>query len=347
LEKLYHEINNLAAMKYTDNALNILTTKSYKGIGNAWIVKNLKGNESIETIVSLLNKTIKGEQTNEDEFERLKNNFEKKLIEKFNNELCDGFVALGDKDFPQHRGNVKDSERPIFLYYKGNIDLLSIDNKNITVIGLLNPEGDIEERERKIVAQFVKNGATIISGLAFGCDSISHQQALDSNGKTVAVLPSPLNSIMPARNKGLAFQIVEEGGLLVTEYGTDFKSQMELSSRYKERDRLQALFCDTIVLAASYAQNSAERWKMFGQKLDSGARLAMGFAKDYGIPRAVMYDEHIDNNNPMFDLNRDLIKEQNDITIITQDNISDKVKKVMQKNQTVNNKSPIQGNLFD
>jgi DNA processing protein len=334
-------------MKYTDNALNILTTKSYKGIGNAWIVKNLKGNESIETIVSLLNKTIKGEQTNEDEFERLKNNFEKKLIEKFNNELCDGFVALGDKDFPQHRGNVKDSERPIFLYYKGNIDLLSIDNKNITVIGLLNPEGDIEERERKIVAQFVKNGATIISGLAFGCDSISHQQALDSNGKTVAVLPSPLNSIMPARNKGLAFQIVEEGGLLVTEYGTDFKSQMELSSRYKERDRLQALFCDTIVLAASYAQNSAERWKMFGQKLDSGARLAMGFAKDYGIPRAVMYDEHIDNNNPMFDLNRDLIKEQNDITIITQDNISDKVKKVMQKNQTVNNKSPIQGNLFD
>lgn len=334
-------------MKYTDNALNILTTKSYKGIGNAWIVKNLKGNESIETIVSLLNKTIKGEQTNEDEFERLKNNFEKKLIEKFNNELCDGFVALGDKDFPQHRGNVKDSERPIFLYYKGNIDLLSIDNKNITVIGLLNPEGDIEERERKIVAQFVKNGATIISGLAFGCDSISHQQALDSNGKTVAVLPSPLNSIMPARNKGLAFQIVEEGGLLVTEYGTDFKSQMELSSRYKERDRLQALFCDTIVLAASYAQNSAERWKIFGQKLDSGARLAMGYAKDYNIPRAVMYDENIDNNNPMFDLNRDLIKEQKDITIITQDNIPETVKKIMQNKSIIKNITAIQGSLFD
>ena len=66
-------------MIYTDNALNILTTKSYKGIGNAWIVKNLNGNESVETIVSLLNKTIKGEPTNIDEFERLKNNFETKL----------------------------------------------------------------------------------------------------------------------------------------------------------------------------------------------------------------------------------------------------------------------------
>lgn len=334
-------------MKYTKNSLNILTTKSYKGIGNAWIVKNLKGNESVETIVSLLNKTIKGEQTSEDEFRSLKSSFEKKLLEKFDNELCDGIVALGDKDFPQHRGNVKESERPIFLYYKGNIDLLSIDNKNITVIGLLNPQGDIEERERKIVAQFVKNGATIVSGLAFGCDSISHQQALDSNGNTVAVLPSPLSSIMPVRNKGLAFQIVEEGGLLVTEYGTDFKSQMELSSRYKERDRLQALFCDTIVLAASYAQNSAERWKMFGQKLDSGARLAMGYAKDYNIPRAVMYDEHIDESNPMFDLNRDLIKEKNDITIISQENVSVKVAEIMKNQSTTKSKTTFhQGNLF-
>lgn len=334
-------------MKYTDNALNILTAKSYKGIGKAWIVKNLKGNESVETIVSLLNKTIKGEPTNEGEFINLKKNYEKILLEKFDNEVCDGFVALGDMNFPTYRGNVKESERPIFLYYKGDIELLSIENKNITVIGLLNPEGDIEERERNIVSHFVKRGATIVSGLAFGCDSISHQQALDSNGKTVAILPSPLNSIMPARNKGLAFKIVEEGGLLVTEYGTDFKSRMELSSRYKERDRLQALFCDTIVLAASYAQNSAERWGLYGQKLDSGARLAMGYAKNYGITRAVMYDEHIDHNNPMFDLNRDLINDQKEITIIKQDNIPLRVDDIIHKIQTINNGSSVQGNLFD
>jgi len=333
-------------MKYTDNSLNILTTKSFKGIGNAWIVKNLKGNESVDTIVTLLNKTIKGEQTDVEEFERLKRDFENKLVAKFEN-CCDGFVALGDKNFPQHRGIVKESEKPIFLFYKGDIDLLSIENKNISVIGLLNPEGDIEERERKIVAQFVKNGATIVSGLAFGCDSISHQQALDSNGKTAAILPSPLNNILPARNKGLAFQIVEEGGLLVTEYGNDFKSQMELSSRYKERDRLQALFCDTIVLAASYSKNSAERWNLHGQKLDSGARLAMEYAREYKISRAVMYDSNIDENNPMFDLNRDLINEEKEIKIITRDNTSEIVSEIMRKNTANKSKSVIQGNLFD
>lgn len=332
-------------MKYTDNSLNILTAKSYKGIGNAWIVKNLKGNESVDMIVSLLNNKIV-DKTTVEEFEHLRNEFETKLTQKFE-DCCDGFVALGDHNFPKYRGNVKESEQPVFLYYKGNIDLLSIENKNISVIGLLSPEGDIEERERKIVADLVKNGATIVSGLAFGCDSISHQQALDSNGKTVAILPSPLNNILPARNKGLAFQIVEEGGLLVTEYGNDFKSQMELSSRYKERDRLQALYCDTIILAASYAQNSADRWKMFGQKLDSGARLAMGFAKEYNIPRAVMYDQNLDDSNPMFDLNRDLIKEQRDITIITQDNVSETVAKILHKKPTAQNTTTVQKNLFD
>jgi DNA processing protein len=332
-------------MKYTENALNIISAKSYKGIGNAWIVKNLKGNENVETIVALLNNKI-ADKTTIEEFEIQKKDFEQIITQKFEN-FCDGFIALGDKNFPQYRGNVKESEQPVFLYYKGDINLLGIENKNISVIGLLNPEGNIEERERKIVAEFVKNGATIVSGLAFGCDSISHQQALDSNGKTIAILPSPLNNILPVRNKGLAYQIVEEGGLLITEYGNDFKSQMELSSRYKERDRLQALFCDTIVLAASYAQNTAERWKMFGQKLDSGARLAMGFAKEYNIPRAVMYDMSIDESNPMFDLNRDIIKEGADVAIITQENYNDVVPNLLQKKISLNNVKLIQKSFFD
>lgn len=46
-------------MKYTENAVNILTVKSYKGVGRAWVVKNLKGNESVNEIVSLLNEKTK------------------------------------------------------------------------------------------------------------------------------------------------------------------------------------------------------------------------------------------------------------------------------------------------
>ncbi|MBN1252031.1 MAG: DNA-processing protein DprA [Bacteroidales bacterium] len=332
-------------MKYTDNALNILTTKTFKGIGRAWIVKNLKGNENIEQILSLLNNNSKQENPiTYDDFEYSKS----KIINTLNSfeESCDGLVAIGDKNFPKYRGNVKDSEQPIFLFYKGDINLLSIDNINITVIGLLNPTDEIEIREQKIVAEIVKKDITIVSGLAFGCDSIAHKQAL-KGGKTVAILPSHLNNILPAKNRGLAYDIVEQSGLLITEYYEDFKSAMELNTRYKERDRLQALFCDAIILAASYAQDSAKRWNMIGQKLDSGARLAMGFAKEYNIPRAVMYDKNTDINNPMFDLNRQLISEQKDITILTPKSLAEIISNLKNGNLHSIEKSVVQKNLFD
>ncbi|WP_435355375.1 DNA-processing protein DprA [Emticicia sp. SJ17W-69] len=331
-------------MKYTNNALNIITAKSYKGIGKAWIIKNLKGNESVEEIVTLLNNNSKQDDfITIDDFEFNRNQIMNQ-VEVFE-KSCDGIVAIGDKNFPKYKGTVKESERPIFLFYKGDISLLDFENSKITVIGLLNPDEAIEVREQKIVTEIVKREIIIVSGLAFGCDSIAHKQAL-IGGKTIAILPSPLNNIMPAKNKALAYEIVEEGGLLVTEYLDEHKSAMDLSSRYKERDRLQALFCDTIILAASYAQDSAERWAIFDKKLDSGARLAMGYAKDYNIPRAVMYDQSIDFDNPMFDLNRQLISEQKDITILTRKSLEEIINKITSKKTNNNDGFTYQPNLF-
>lgn len=301
-------------MKYTENALNILTTKQFKGIGRDWIIKHLKGNESVESIVDMINEKIKAEKTTIDDFK----NYKREIVEKLESysEAYDGLVAIGDKDFPPYRGNVKDSEKPVFLFYKGNLDLLNMENINITVIGLLNPDENIIEREKRIVSKLVNKNATIVSGLAFGCDSVAHIQSL-KGGKTIAILPSPIHNILPAKNKKLAFEIVEKGGLLISEYYEDFKSPRELTTRYVERDRLQALFCDKIILIASYAQDSADKRKeLSGQKLDSGARIAMQKAKEYGIPRLLMYDEKNDANNPMFDLNRQLI-EEGDVQILT------------------------------
>ena len=316
-------------MIYTENSINILTVKTYKGIGRAWIVKNLQGNEDLETIVSLLNeKSKQSEIVTVDDFEFNKTQIKEQLSNL--KDSCDGLVAIGDKDFPEYRGDVKQSEQPVYLFYKGDIDLLHIGNNNITVIGLLNPDEKIEIRERKIVQEIIKYDITIVSGLAFGCDSIAHHEAM-KGGKTIAILPSPLNNILPAKNKSLAYEILEEGGLLISEYYEDFKGRNELSSRYKERDRLQALFCDTIILASSYAKDSATRWNIHNQKLDSGARLAMEYAKNYNIPRAVMYNKDIDNNNPMFDLNRELINDDKDIIILTNKNLEKIINNIKEK----------------
>ena len=326
-------------MIYSENSINILTAKTYKGIGRAWIVKNLKENETVDTIVNLLNIDAKEDYhiTLED-FERNKERIREDILRLEG--FIDGIVAIGDERFPHYRGKVKNSEQPIVLFYRGDISLLKETNKNIAVIGLLNPDSDIEKIEQEVVSELVKSGATIVSGLALGCDSIAHRQALQSNGKTVAILPSSLNNILPTKNIELANEIVRKNGLLITEYYADAKSKMELGGRYQERDRLQALFSDFIILSASYTKNN--------QGNDSGSRLAIRYALNYSISIAVIYDHLTDENNSKYDLNRQLIKEQKEkITIINRNNLDLIIRNNLSEKPGNKNNQLIQTSLFD
>ena len=65
---------------------------------------------------------------------------------------------------------------PEKLYYEGNIDLLK--GKNIAVVGTRR----MSEYGRMVTEQFVrglvKNGWTIVSGLARGVDRVAHETAI-------------------------------------------------------------------------------------------------------------------------------------------------------------------------
>lgn len=299
-------------MIYTDNALNILTTRTYPQKGPAWINNNMSGNDDLETLYHKL-------ETHEFEFKK-----KKEKIETAINQLgdsIDGVVAIGDADFPSVRGNVKAADKPFALFYKGNINLLKKNNLNIAVVGVLNPDEKVELTETMVTREILKHGATIVSGLALGCDCIAHRTALDNNGKTIAILPCALNNILPKENIGLAKKIVEQGGLLVSEYYEAPKSKTEMISRFVVRDRLQVLFSDAILLAASYVPNNLG--------YDSGSRHAMGKAKDYGIKRAVIYNELKHNDIAMYDLNRQILKEDGTVIRIDSLNMREMVAKMV------------------
>lgn len=323
-------------MKISENALNVLAAVSYRGIGRAWVVKHLD-NEGANNIVALLNKLTKdGAHITQSEFEIVREKVKGAVrkLERF----CDGVVAIGDEDFPPYRGVVPPGQRPVALFYRGDLSLLRKANKNIAVIGLLNPDHDTETVEREVVAALVRYGATIVSGLALGCDTLAHSEALRSRGKTVAVLPSPLDDILPAANRGLADEIVQRRGLLITEYYEKPKSKNELIARYQERDRLQAFFSDCVVLTASYPKNDLGN--------DSGSRLAMGYAAQYSIPRSVIYDAIKDADNPKYGLNRQLIMEQRDIVVINRNNLDSAVWNVVDSQPNQKHEPNGQAELF-
>lgn len=318
-------------MKFTDNAINILAAKIYKGIGTAWIVQNIHSNMTIEEIVKKLNIKLKDSPTSVVEFQRYKNT----IIERIKNiePFVDGITAMGDIDFPHIRGSVKDSEKPVILYYKGDLSLLSQYNRNIAVIGLLTPDDYTIKEESDIVRKLVVKQYNIVSGLALGCDSVAHKETLLQKGKTIAILPSPIQNILPKQNQQLAEQIIQAGGLLISEYGKDAASNIELRSRYQERDRLQALFSDGIILSASYSK------KDIGY--DSGSRLAMNYAKEYHLPRFVMYNATRDKDNPKYNLTRELLNETG-VHIVTPSNVEQQI--ACHLSTSIN---PIQLNMFD
>lgn len=229
-------------------------------------------------------------------------------IQKFEKELNDSGVSLVcvfDDEFPNLPDKLKLRENPFLFAYKGNIDLLRDTGKNVAVVGVLTPTTDIIERERKIVERLVCNNFCIISGLANGCDTVAHKESLINSGKTVAILPSTLDHIYPNTNSELAEKIVRNGGLVITEYVTEPTDRFERIKRLIERDRLQAMFAEKIILIASYAQG----------KGDSGSRHAMGKAQEYGKERYVMFNELTDKSVPIFGLNENLVA--NGATILT------------------------------
>ncbi len=220
-------------------------------------------------------------------------------------------ICCFDKNFPQINENLKDREKPFLFAYRGDISLLKDINKNVAVIGCLTPDEDVEKRESKIVELLIKNDITIVSGLANGCDTIAHKICVESGGKTVAFLPTMLDSIYPYKNIDLVEEIVKKGGLVITEYVVNSKSHSESVRRFIERDRLQAMFSKAVILIASFKQGEG----------DSGSRHAMNKAKEYGCGRYVMFNEKTDKEKSVFGLNIQFIKEGSNI--LTQQSMKD------------------------
>lgn len=275
-------------MKYSDMALKVFAAKELGIIkSNAQFWGNFEDSKKFEEVIS-------GDVNFSQFLARVSDEF---IFSKGEG----GIVCAYDDDFPVINHKVKNnSEKPYLLFYKGDLALLNDLNRNVAVIGLLDPDEKIMKRESKVVKKLVENDMIVVSGLALGCDTIAHKTCLESDGKTIAILPSPIDKVYPSKNRNLAQEIVNKGGLLLTEYYKPPATRSEAIKRLIERDRLQAMFAKVIILIASYRKGEG----------DSGSRHAMEAARKYEIERYVMYDCATDNGNGKFGLNKDLVNQE-------------------------------------
>ena len=152
-------------------------------------------------------------------------------------------LFINDKNYPQRLLNCYDS--PVLLYYRGTADLNS--SKIISIVGTRSNTGYGKQVCEKLIEELKAIPVLIVSGLAFGIDTIAHRASLKNNLPTVGVLAHGLDRIYPPQNKSLAKQMIENGGLL-----TDFKSgSLPGKQNFPKRNRIVAGICDGLIVIES------------------------------------------------------------------------------------------------
>lgn len=137
-------------------------------------------------------------------------------LEKYISELKKkniGLISIRDSIYPEELKNIV--QPPVFIHYKGNINLLK--SKKIAIVGTRKCSTYGKLVCEKIVEELALAKITTVSGLAIGIDEICHRVTLDNGGNTIAVVGSGLDIIYPKKNIKLWEQISKDG-LLLSEF---------------------------------------------------------------------------------------------------------------------------------
>jgi len=124
---------------------------------------------------------------------------------------------------------------PVALYCRGNVDLLK--STCVAVVGSRRCTKYGKEVTYKFAFDIAYSGLTVVSGLADGVDSVAHTASIDAKGHTIAVLGCGINNCYPATNKPLYDKIIENDGLIVSEYKPNEKA---LAYYFPARNRIIA-----------------------------------------------------------------------------------------------------------
>jgi len=139
---------------------------------------------------------------------------------------------------------------PPVLYYKGNIEILN-QHPSIALVGTRKPTAYGKQATQKLTQDLVSAGITIVSGLAFGLDSIAHKACLESHGLTVAILGNGLaeKNISPRSHLPLAKAIINNNGVLISEYPPHVQAS---AGTFPARNRIIAgITSGTLVIEAA------------------------------------------------------------------------------------------------
>ena len=154
-----------------------------------------------------------------------------------------------DQAYPKRLQHCSDS--PMMLYYKG-VTNLNADHV-IGIVGTRNATDYGKYLTNKIIEELSSDKILVVSGLAYGIETLAHRASLKYGLDTVAVLGHGLQTIYPAENIKLAHNMIEHGGLL-TENISGTQPDRE---NFPKRNRIVAGMVDCLIVIESAMKGGA------------------------------------------------------------------------------------------
>ena len=159
-------------------------------------------------------------------------------------------ISYFDEDYPQRLRHISDP--PCFLYKRGGGDLKY--PRTISIVGTR----DDSQYGKDVITGIVKGlrdyDVTIISGLAYGADAISHREALRNGIITVGIIAGGIDKIYPASHKPLSDEMIREGGAIITESELGVSPENYLFPR---RNRIIAGYSDAVLIVEAGRKSGA------------------------------------------------------------------------------------------
>ncbi len=158
-------------------------------------------------------------------------------------------LARTDEAYPSRLREIDDC--PPVLYVRG--EWRPEDEWSVAVVGTRRATAYGRQAATELTRGLAASSVTVVSGLARGVDTIAHRTALDTGGRTVAVLANGLDTIYPPENRRLADEIAERGAV-VSDYPLGTKPRADFFPR---RNRiLSGLSLGTLIIEGDHKSGS-------------------------------------------------------------------------------------------
>lgn len=139
--------------------------------------------------------------------------------------------------------DVEEKNAPKTIYYKGSIKI-PLPCAKVSIIGTRQPSKNGLLTAKKVTSVMVQNNVIVVSGLARGIDTMAHKTAMEYDGKTIAVIGTPLDKTYPKENTELQEKMMKSQ-MVISQFPVGRPTR---KSDFVIRNRTMALISDASII---------------------------------------------------------------------------------------------------